>query len=482
MPRASKALPRAVHMLACFVFSICSAQEITPQLEVQGTLGKKIYTNAKVISVSPQGVKIVHDDGISVIPAGYLPKEWLEKHAPGALSMPPASTATPAAKDQPQGAPPATRPPPAAGETAATGSQTAAPSGNSFDPSCLVFIKTDTGSGSGFIAKVEGTSYVYTNAHVICGTPGAFTSRIVSIKTASGINVPIPQDLELSDMKDASTENGLEDLARFPITLQEGESAYEISALDPNASMSGNVVAYGNSLGGDVFTSLKGSIVGLGTDRIEVSCEIVPGNSGGPVVLEQSKKVIGVSSYLISGKRDIWAANTQFAEVRRFALRPDKVTKWRKMRLTSMISSVSELTAFDRDTLSLAAACFLNPKPNNAGFDLRVQTRGAYNVQKLLVEGIKYSLGSTINSAMAKVNQRLGAGMSGRSGGTRMAVQGVVAAFADFFNTVAGASAAQMQSLGNADRAPYLKKIIPELIRERQEVHQEFVQQASRFR
>lgn len=351
---------------------------------------------------------------------------------------------------------------------------------SSFDPSSLVIIKTDSGSGSGFIAKVNGKTYVYTNAHVICGSVGGFTTKIVSIKTASGRIIPTPYELELSDIKDLTSSSGLEDMARFPIMLKEGESAYEISELDPNTAMNGKVIAYGNSLGGDVVTSLNGTILGLGSDRIEVSCEIVPGNSGGPVVLEQTKKVIGVSSYLTSGKRDIWAKGTPFDQVRRFALRPEKVTKWRKMQYTSLMSSTTELNAFDRDTLSLAAACFLNPKPNNAGFDVSVQSKGDYAVRAVLVDGSKHSLGQSINVALAKVNQKLSGGMGGNT--TRMAVQGVVAYFAEFFNTVSSASSSQIQSLQNADKAPYLKKLIPELISERTEVHNTFVQQAARFR
>ena len=444
---------------------LCHAQEVTPQLEVQSTFGKKVYQNVKLVSVTPKGVKILHDAGITVVPATALPKEWLAKYAPDATTMPPSTQEEPRTPPMPK----------ADVAPAAAGAST-----TSFGPSSLVFIKTDSGCGSGFVAKANDKTYVYTNAHVICGSAGGFTSKIVSIKTAAGRTIPTPHELELSDVKDLTSENGLEDLARFPITLQEGESAYEISELDPNTAMNSKVIAYGNSLGGDVFTSLNGLILGLGTDRIEVSCEIVPGNSGGPVVLEQTKKVIGVSTYLTSGQRDIWARATQFDGVRRFAMRPEKVTKWRRMLYTSLMSSISELTGFDRDTLSLAAACFLNPKPNNAGFDVTVQSKGDYVVRTVLVDGNKYSLGQTINASLAKVNQRLGGGMGGNA--TRMAKQGVVGYFAEFFNTVASASSSQMQSLQSADRAPYLKKLIPDLLRERSEVHKAFVEQAARFR
>lgn len=465
-----KALACSAGILTWSCLPACSAEESTPKLEVQTTFGKKVLENARYMTVTPLGVKILHDAGVSVIPVSSLPKEWVDKFAPNASAMQTAPAQAAKPTEAPRGG--------AATTTSGTAPQTATSS--SFDPGLLVIIKTDSGSGSGFIAKANDKIYVYTNAHVLCGTPGGFTSKIVSVKTASGRLIPTPTDVELSEIKDATSESGLEDVARFPIALQEGESAYEIGELDSNTAMTSKVTAYGNSLGGDVVTSLPGQILGLGTDRVEVSCEIVPGNSGGPVVLDQTKKVIGISSYLTNGQRDIWAKDTQFSQVRRFALRPEKVTKWRRMKYTSLMSSTSELNGFDRDTLSLAAACFLNPKANNAGFDLSVQNKGDYAVRTVLSEGSRYSLGQTINNAMARANQKLGGGMGGPT--ARLAVQAVVGTFAEFFATVTAASSSQILSMQNADRAPYLKKLIPELIQERQKVHSAFVQQAARFR
>lgn len=456
----------AMGLLLLTCFSACLAQDITPELEVMGTLGKKTYTNVRVVSITPQGLKLVHDAGISTIPVSALPKEWLAKYAPDASSMPP----TGIEEKKIPATPPREQPVASGGASI-----------KSFDPNCLVFIKTDNGSGSGFIAKMNDKTYVYTNAHVLCGDIGGFTTKIVSIKTAAGRVIPTPHELELSDMKDSTSEKGLEDMARFQVTLNEGETAYEISGLDPNTSMNSRVIAYGNSLGGDVVTSLSGEILGLGTDRIEISCEIVPGNSGGPVVLEQSKMVVGISTYIdASGTRDIWARGTKFDRVRRFALRPEKVTKWRRMQYTSLISSTAELNSFDRDTLSLAAACYLNPKPNNAGFDVSIQTRGDYELRKVLTEGSRHSLGQSIIAGMSKVNQRL----NGSFGGNKalMSAQGVKPYFAEFFATVAQASSSQVLTMQNADRAPYLKKFIPELIRQRSEIHKEFMLQAARFK
>lgn len=439
--------------LSAAPFAVAQAPDTMKRLVVPGTFGEKTYDNVRVMGATEQGLKVVHDAGISVLPFKSLPQEWQTKYAPPAPTEP--TTTMPDA--------------PASGS-----SKTTAPSsGEGFDPACLVFIKTDAGSGSGFVARVDGRTYVYTNAHVICGEPGSFTKKIVSIKTATGKAIATPYDLELSNMSDATSEKGLEDLARFPIALKEGEPAYDIGGLDVSSSMDQAVIAYGNSLGGDVMTSLKGSIVGLGTDRIEISCNIVPGNSGGPVLFKDTRQVVGVSTYLTTGERDIWAGGTQFGNVRRFALRPEKVTKWRKMLYSSLMSSLAELQAFDRDTLSLAAACFLNPRPNRGGFDVPNNRQGNYVIREVLADGSKHHLGATIVAGITRVNQRL-AGANGT-----LAINDVVPVFATFFASVAGESDSQMSSLAIADRAPYIKQFIPELVELRGKIQARFIQEGN---
>lgn len=439
--------------------TVGQAPETMKRLVVPGTFGEKVYDNVRVMGATDLGLKIVHDAGISVLPFKSLPQEWQTKYAPAAPPAP--SVTVPVA--------------PAAAATSGSSKGTALSSSaeEGFDPACLVFIKTDTGSGSGFVARVDGRTYVYTNAHVLCGEPGSFTKKIVSIKTATGKAIATPYDLELSNMSDATSEKGLEDLARFPIALKEGEPAYDIGGLDVSSSMDQAVTAYGNSLGGDVMTSLKGSIVGLGTDRLEISCNIVPGNSGGPVLLKDTRQVVGVSTYLTTGERDIWAGGTQFGNVRRFALRPEKVTKWRKMLYTSLMSSLAELQAFDRDTLSLAAACFLNPRPNRGGFDVPNNRHGNYVIREVLADGAKHNLGALIVAGITRVNQRL-AGANGT-----LAINDVVPVFATFFASVAGESDSQMSSLAIADRAPYIKQFIPELIEMRGKIQTRFIQEGN---
>lgn len=453
----------AVVQWAAFSKVYAQPSDPHPKLEIQGIAGPKIYTNVRILSIADQVAKIAHDDGVSVIPLSSVPKEWIVQEAP---TMRPAASQT-----RPQ------ETPPARGNPDSTARQR---NGSSFDPNHIVFIKTDKGVGSGFIARSNGATYVYTNAHVLCGgLLAGFSSMISSVKTASGRDIPTPFALELSETFDPNAPHGLEDVARFAIGWKEEDGEpYQIVSEGTTPHTEQEVVAYGNSLGGDVITELKGKVVGLGADRIEIDCQIVQGNSGGPVVLEKSKTVIGISTYLNrAGKRNIWAKGTVFDTVRRFAVRPEKVVKWRKMQYTALMASLAELNHFERDTLSLAAACHLNPKANRGGFDIPTQQKGDYVIRQVIADGSRYPLGSTISTGIAKVNQRLGATRA------NISMAGAVPVFIEFFDTVSRASAQQTASLKNSDRAPYLKQFFPAMISQRLEVHEDFVKQgASRFR
>jgi hypothetical protein len=456
-----------VLMAVCLCILSPSPAEELGKLEVQEFMGKKVYENVRVLGVTDKGLKVVHDAGISIIAFKNLPPHISAKYPQPQVPQVEEAKPVPA----PTTAMPKTDSPPVtAGAPAAAVS--------SFDPNCLVLIRTDSSSGSGFIAAVDGKTYVYTNAHVLCGQPGSFTKKIVSLKTASGRNIPLPPELELSDTYDANSPSGLEDVARFPVTLAEGETAYEIKPFDVTGSMDRKVVAYGNSAGMDVVTSLSGQILGLGTDRMEISCEIIRGNSGGPVVLEDSKQVIGISTYLSDkGTRDIWSANTVFDGVRRFAVRPEQVTKWRKMSLGSLLLALSELEAFDRDTMTLAAACYLNPKPNRGGFVMPEISKGNYSLKQIIIDGGRLPLGATISSGIARVNQRLGGSAA------TISIQGVVPVFAEFFSSVTQKSNAQITSMQMSDRAPYVKQFFAALIETRKAYHAQFVQEGmTRFR
>jgi hypothetical protein len=113
---------------------------------------------------------------------------------------------------------------------------------------------------------------------------------------------------------------------------------------------------YGNSLGSGVATELKGRILGVGPEKIEVDAEFVRGNSGSPI-LDAQGQVIGVATYVTrTAPGTDWVAdNTRFTLTRRFGLRLDKTT-WVKVMpddLRAQLRSLSDVDNFLVDALTL---------------------------------------------------------------------------------------------------------------------------------
>jgi hypothetical protein len=106
------------------------------------------------------------------------------------------------------------------------------------------------------------------------------------------------------------------------------EKALRLAPSDKTPKVEDAIWALGNSQGSGVVRPLKGELVSLGPTRLEITAEIVKGNSGGPVV-NSDFKVLGVSSFG-EYRVDVWSKNTKLDAVRRFALRPGAVRSWDK--------------------------------------------------------------------------------------------------------------------------------------------------------
>ncbi|MDZ8117927.1 trypsin-like peptidase domain-containing protein [Pontiella agarivorans] len=135
-------------------------------------------------------------------------------------------------------------------------------------------------SGSGFVATLDGKTYLFTNQHVILG------AETISFKTATG-RLLRPRSVELAARRD---------IARLLLQDTEGLRVSEsMQKEDP-------VGVFGNSEGGGVATELYGKVTGITPDKVEVSADFVSGNSGSPV-LNLDQEVIGIASY-VSWKTD----------------------------------------------------------------------------------------------------------------------------------------------------------------------------------
>ena len=163
-------------------------------------------------------------------------------------------------------------------------------------------------SGSGFVAAMDGKTYLFTNQHIVLG------ADTISFKTAKG-EVLRPRAVELSATRD---------IARL---LLEDQDAFAVS---DNASMGAPLAVFGNSEGSGVATELFGKITGVGAELVEVSAEFVSGNSGSPV-LNQDQEVIGIASYVRYSTPSRMKEGTQFEnKVRRFCYRLTNV-RWARV-------------------------------------------------------------------------------------------------------------------------------------------------------
>ena len=205
-------------------------------------------------------------------------------------------------------------PPPGGDETRGTGSLTEA------QAHAVVVIKGDVAEGTGFLVKGPDGPAVVTNLHVLSANPN------VKILTTTG------EQVKTTGLKGASDR----DLAM--ISIQDNHYSYLDLATDiPGTVQNGDeVITPGNSEGGEVVLDTKGTVLGVGPERIEFSNPIYHGNSGGPVFHIKSGKVIAVVTQAlkvrVSNELDKASFENKNSAIsgpmRYFGLRLDTVPRW----------------------------------------------------------------------------------------------------------------------------------------------------------
>jgi len=155
-------------------------------------------------------------------------------------------------------------------------------------------------TGSGFVAKMDGKTYIFTNQHTILGTGQ------ISFITASGGKLH-PRKIELSTTRD---------IAR--LLLADGMESFEISSTIP---MDAAIGVFGSNNSDEAEKELYGQVTGVGAEIAEVSAEFISGNSGSPV-LNIDQKVLGIASYVRESNTHAMKEGTKFENrTRRFCYR-----------------------------------------------------------------------------------------------------------------------------------------------------------------
>ena len=200
----------------------------------------------------------------------------------------------------------------------------------------IVLIKGKVGAGSGFVFKRGDRKFLASNAHVMASvrapTITALDRTPIKFKPGAAM-VAVGHDIILLEVQEAG--NGM------PL----------VESVENEVAVNDLIAVCGNSGGGDVVTLIKGKVVGIGPDRIEIDAEFERGNSGSPIIHLPSGKVIGVAAYaireeLISGDK----------KIRRFGYRFDTVKQWQPVDWGRFYSEADKLEKIELTTTELAQA------------------------------------------------------------------------------------------------------------------------------
>jgi S1-C subfamily serine protease len=398
-------------LTALLPFSIWAAD--LARIEVPGSFGSKVYENVTIIGATAQGIKVSHSAGIAVIPRSAFPPEWQAK-LPAPASPAPAPTSTPKPASQPSTGEP--QPP--------TSPQPSAPSGSNQALAATVLISGTNGvAGTGFFLEVADKHYIYTAAHVL-------TSAIrPKFTTATGeqIQITLANPTEVSDDPDAS------DVARIQLLKPQAV----VFSLAAEVTLDSPIEAFGNSGGGNVITKEPGLVKGVSANEIEIDAKVVPGNSGGPVVIQGTTMVAGLVTRAISTKTDIWKRDTRYADVRRFALRPQSVKKWIPFSLEGLQKLEATLDTIRAETRVIAAAVFLNYYRD--GIYAPDEKKGDYIIRQIIAEGTTTPGGRVVSAAINELNT-----VTRKGSGGRVNLATVRQAYSKFFSSTASITKADL--------------------------------------
>ena len=195
----------------------------------------------------------------------------------------------------------------------------------------LVFVTGADGSGSGFSARLNEANFLITNAHVAAGIKGAGFKTLDGTKVAGGApTIAVGHDI-------------------FRMQLGPGGTPFEVMlGVDENVTIDDEVVVLGNSEGAGVINTIKGRVVGVGPQLVEVDAPFQPGNSGSPIVHLKTGKVIGVATYLTIKKYDAATKEVLRAPViRRFGYRLDSVKTWQPVAWPVFYAQAAEMHAIE---------------------------------------------------------------------------------------------------------------------------------------
>lgn len=167
-----------------------------------------------------------------------------------------------------------------------------------------VTISGENGRGSGFIIHSEGRYYVVTNNHVIQEIINPTIIDISGCKLdVDVVYASVVRDLCFLDVSNSIFRefNGNHDSLMLENNVHTLEYGIPVSC-------------YGDSEGTGVIVKCDGQLNGIGPLELEASCPFVSGNSGSPLINNQTGRVIGVATYIHDLNSSGFAKGTRFSK------------------------------------------------------------------------------------------------------------------------------------------------------------------------
>lgn len=257
----------------------------------------------------------------------------------------------------------------------------------------LVILEAKESSGSGFLIQEGGTTYVMTNLHVLMGGKPAL--KLLDGRKLTAGKVFMARD---------------RDLARIEVR---GENLQTIPIRTDLPSVNDPVKVLGNSDGAGVATELRGKVLGVGPELVEIDAPFVQGNSGSPIV-DKKGRMIGVASF---ATRNIDPGNwlktdTRFRQVRRFGYRMNGVD-WQEISWQGLGKRVRILEDLERLCFDLFLLKYTTTYRNDQGllaYSAR-EGQGEYAEFKVFatwVESLSGSLNRASDDYLSKAMEKEG--------------------------------------------------------------------------
>ena len=322
------------------------------------------FTDVKITSISTTDVCISHSEGVSRFPLMNLPSavsdNLVKGSSPGLLNTTSKTGPRPEPKWKPKSL-----------EDVAK---------------CTVMIKTDRGAGTGFLLNDYGSTYVYTNVHVLDG------AKQITVKDEAGNEYKDIEYLEAAASPCGYVKDfGGGDAVRLKL-INFREKALTQRDISTPAEIVGKTVGMtGNSGGRGAVTHLTGIVGKCDEQSFQNTTPGEPGNSGSPVVRMDTFEVIGMHTYGVRAPENpltmLWQKELGATSGISFALRLDTLNRWQQMTVTGFFAQMRKFDEFKQLVLLCGLIDFLQPTSNGifAPLNLQVQVMGSsYTIGELL--------------------------------------------------------------------------------------------------